>query len=193
MNKSQEASQAAFSFARFKLFIPLIIFIVMALFLYRGLSIDPSKLPTVLENKPLPAFSLPELVLEAPEEGQLANMVSDKDLMGEAFLLNIWATWCAPCRIEHPYLIKLAEQGVKIVGVDSKDEDDEARKWLQRLGNPYAVNIVDKNGRLGVDLGVYGYPETFVIDANGIVRYRHVGIVDEKVWKELLEPHLTPN
>lgn len=183
--------------SRLKLFIPLIIFLVMAGFLWRGLALDPNELPSALLDKPLPAFSLPLLNVDDLEggEGQSSpeaapQMVSNLDLKGEAFLLNIWATWCYTCQVEHPYLMKLAERGVKIVGINYKDENEPARQWLKKLGNPYALNIVDQEGRLGLDLGVYGAPETFVIDKNGMVKYRHVGEVNEKVWQGMLAPLL---
>ncbi|SMF41005.1 cytochrome c biogenesis protein CcmG, thiol:disulfide interchange protein DsbE [Alteromonadaceae bacterium Bs31] len=166
---------------RFKLFIPLIIFVVLAVFLWRGLSIDPSYLPSALIDKPVPAFALPEL--HKPE-----RVVTDKEFAGEPYLINVWATWCPSCRIEHPYLNKLAEQGVKIVGLNYKDEDEPARQWLTNYGDPYHTTIVDKDGRLGLDLGVYGAPETYVVDAQGIIRYKHVGVVDERVWRSKLAP-----
>jgi cytochrome c biogenesis protein CcmG/thiol:disulfide interchange protein DsbE len=104
-------------------------------------------------------------------------------------LLNVWATWCPACSVEHPYLVKLAkEKDVAIVGLNYKDDRNKALEWLSKLGDPYSINISDPEGRLGLDLGVYGAPETYVIDQQGIIRYRHVGIVDEKVWSQVLEP-----
>jgi cytochrome c biogenesis protein CcmG/thiol:disulfide interchange protein DsbE len=166
--------------ARFKLFLPLLLFLGLALFLYRGLSLDPQELPSALIDRPFPSFSLPRL--------DSGDLVSDGDLVGEVALVNVWATWCIACRVEHPYLAKLAENGWAIYGVNYKDEDGAARQWLQRYGDPYRFSIVDQAGRLGLDLGVYGAPETYIIDARGIIRYRHVGVIDERIWTSRLLP-----
>ena len=165
---------------RFKLFIPLILFGVMALFLFRGLALDPKELPSALIDRPLPAFSLPALGED--------RMLSQADIAGQVALLNVWATWCPSCRVEHPYLQQLADQGVPIFGVNYKDEDVAAQRWLDQLGDPYRANIVDRQGTLGLDLGVYGAPETYLVDAAGVIRYRHVGVVDERVWRTILQP-----
>jgi cytochrome c biogenesis protein CcmG/thiol:disulfide interchange protein DsbE len=103
-------------------------------------------------------------------------------------LLNVWATWCVSCRVEHPYLHQLADLGVLIYGVNYKDDDADAMRWLDQLGNPYVANIVDSEGTLGLDLGVYGAPETYLVDAAGVIRYRHVGVVDDRVWRTILQP-----
>ncbi len=166
--------------ARLKLFLPLILFAVLALFLFRGLELDPRELPSALIDRPLPEFALPAL-------GE-ARQLTRADVTGEVALFNVWATWCVSCRVEHPYLQQLADLGVRIYGVNYKDEDDAARRWLDELGDPYLANIADHEGSLGLDLGVYGAPETYLVDAGGIVRYRHVGVVDERVWQEVLEP-----
>lgn len=168
---------------RLKLFIPLLLFVALALFLFRGLQLDPTDLPSALIDRPLPAFELPAL-------GQ-DRLLSQQDVIGEVALFNVWATWCVSCRVEHPYLHRLAEQGVPIFGVNYKDDDVDALKWLAELGDPYQVNIVDAQGSLGLDLGVYGAPETYLVDAGGLIRYRHVGIVDDRVWREVLEPLYT--
>lgn len=166
---------------RLKLFIPLFIFIIMGAFLFLGLSNDPNHLPSALVGKPVPEFTLPVLAADG-------ETISQKDLLGKPFLLNVWATWCPTCINEHPYLMKLAEQGVPIVGLNYKDEDDKAIAWLTRLGDPYVLNIVDADGRLGLYLGVYGAPETFVVDKDGIIRYRHAGDLNERVWQGKLAP-----
>lgn len=167
---------------RLKLFLPLILFAVLAAFLFRGLSLDPKALPSALIDKPFPAFSLPALDGDGGE-------ALDRDLLrGEVSLVNVWATWCISCRVEHPYLGKLAEAGVKIVGLNYKDDPAAARRWLEELGDPYRVTIVDGEGKLGLDLGVYGAPETFLVDAEGVIRYRHVGVIDERVWTRTLAP-----
>ncbi|MFT5083807.1 MAG: cytochrome c biogenesis protein CcmG/thiol:disulfide interchange protein DsbE [Lentisphaeria bacterium] len=167
---------------RIKLFIPLAIFMVMAIFLFRGLYLDPNEMPSALVDKPLPEFSLPELLT--------GETIDRQTLIGKPFLLNVWATWCPTCIQEHPYLVELSQNGVVIVGLNYKDEDDKAKQWLKRLGNPYAYNVVDAEGRMGLDLGVYGAPETFVVDSNGVIRYRHVGVVNDGVWKTILAPML---
>lgn len=169
--------------SRLKLFLPLILFTLLALFLFRGLSLDPTEMPSALIDRPLPAFSLPKL--------GTAETVSLADIKGRAGLLNVWATWCVSCRVEHPYLMQLAAAGVPIFGINYKDRDVDAQAWLEQLGNPYEFNIADRDGTLGLDLGVYGAPETYLIDAQGVVRYRHVGVVDEQVWLTILEPLYT--
>lgn len=165
---------------RLKLFLPLFLFAVLALFLFRGLSLDPRELPSALIDRPVPAFRLPEL--------GSGSMVGEDDLRGAVSLLNVWATWCVSCRVEHPYLRQLADSGVPIYGLNYKDEDAAALRWLAELGDPYRLNIVDREGSLGVDLGVYGAPETYLLDGDGVIRYRHVGVVDERVWQGVLRP-----
>ena len=165
---------------RLKLFIPLGLFLVMGGFLMRGLQLDPQAMPSALIDQPLPEFNLPVLG---------SDQFVDRDaVVGEVALINVWATWCASCRVEHPYLTYLAEQGVVIYGINYKDVDADALVWLEELGDPYRANIVDAEGSLGLDLGVYGAPETYVVDASGIIRYRHVGVVDEQVWSQILQP-----
>ncbi len=166
--------------ARLKLFLPLILFGVLALFLMRGLSLDPKELPSALIDKPFPAFTLPAL--------GSGETLDRQAVTGEVALFNVWATWCVSCRVEHPYLTELAQQGVAIYGINYKDEDAAALRWLQQLGDPYIANIADREGTLGLDLGVYGAPETYLVDAEGVVRYRHVGVVDERVWTTVLQP-----
>lgn len=166
--------------ARLKLFLPLVLFALLALFLFRGLWLDPRELPSALIDRPLPEFTLPRLGAEQP--------VSRADVTGRTALFNVWATWCVSCRVEHPYLRQLAESGVPIYGVNYKDDDAAAQAWLQQLGDPYLLNIADRQGSFGLDLGVYGAPETYLVDAGGVIRYRHVGVVDERVWRETLQP-----
>ncbi len=165
---------------RLKLFLPLFLFALLAIILFRGLFLDPSEMPSALIDHPLPAFSLPALSED--------RVLTRDDVTGEVALLNVWATWCVSCRVEHPYLKQLADKGIPIYGLNYKDSDVAAQGWLDQLGNPYLLNIADREGTLGVDLGVYGAPETYLLDANGVVRYRHVGVVDEKVWRSILEP-----
>ncbi|KGE03414.1 DsbE family thiol:disulfide interchange protein [Pseudohaliea rubra] len=165
---------------RLKLFIPLALFGVLALLLARGLQLDPKELPSALIDRPLPNFSLPAL-----ESG---DMLTNATVTGEVALFNVWATWCITCRVEHPYLEKLAAAGVPIYGINYKDDSSAARRWLAELGNPYRANIVDAEGTLGLDLGVYGAPETYLVDGAGIVRYRHVGEVNDRIWESTLGP-----
>jgi|SRR5210317_170784 cytochrome c biogenesis protein CcmG/thiol:disulfide interchange protein DsbE len=160
------------------LFIPLALFIGMGFFLWKGLYLDPREIPSALVDRPMPAFELPSLT--EPE-----RKLSAADLKGEVALVNVWATWCPTCKEEHSFLNQLAQQGITIYGINYKDEPVKATAWLQRYLNPYREVILDQEGRLGLDLGVYGAPETYVIDAQGTIRYRHVGAVDAKVWKSL--------
>lgn len=166
---------------RFKLFIPFAVFLILSGLLYMGLSLDPNELPSVLIGKPVPEFSLPDL--HNPD-----NNITPATMKGKPYLLNVWATWCPSCKYEHPYLIKLAEMGVPIYGVNYKDDTDKARKLLEEAGDPYMANIVDEEGSLIMALGVYGAPETFIVDAEGIIRYRLVGVVNEEIWKSTMAP-----
>ncbi len=165
---------------RLKLFLPLILFALLALFLARGLELDPKELPSALIDQPFPEFTLPKL-------GDDVQLVRE-DVLGKPALFNVWATWCISCRVEHPYLQTLAEQGVAIYGINYKDDDAAALQWLGDLGDPYNASIVDRSGSQGLDLGVYGAPETYFVDAAGTVRYRHVGVIDERIWRTRLAP-----
>lgn len=153
--------------------VPLLIFLIVAAFLYKGLSLEKDVIPSALVGKPFPIFSLPNL------EGD--SILTKKQLVGPA-LVNIWATWCPSCYDEHTYLNTLSNAGVVIYGINYKDEDKAALDWLKHMHNPYKLIISDKDGRLGIDLGVYGAPETFIIDKNGSIVFRYVGPIDEKVW-----------
>ena len=154
-----------------KYIIPLILFIIIAVFLALGLNLKPSEIPSPLLNKPAPVFSAPKL--NAPEE-----KLSPADLKGKVWLFNVWASWCVSCRAEHPVLNELAKQNAAvIVGLNYKDDPNDAKNWLDTLGNPYNVSIMDQDGRIGIDYGVYGVPETFVIDKKGLIRYKHTGPV----------------
>jgi len=159
--------------------LPLAIFLLVAVFLYRGLFLDPTELPSALIGKPLPSFSLPSV--EDPQ-----RLISAEDVKGKPALVNVWATWCVACKVEHPVLNKLAQQGVNIYGVNYKDDNAAAQKWLQDFHDPYQLNIRDEQGSLGLDLGVYGAPETFIVDKQGIIRHKYVGVIDERVWREQL-------
>ncbi len=167
--------------SRFKLFIPLIIFMVLAAFFWKGLSLDPTAMPSALLDKPVPTFSLATVNDEQ-------RQVTQEDLKGRVSLLNVWATWCISCRQEHPYLLAIAELGIPIYGVNYKDDVVKAKQWLKDLEDPYQFSIVDADGRLGIDLGVFGAPETYVVDKLGVIRYKHVGVITDKVWTETLLP-----
>ncbi|WP_415890253.1 DsbE family thiol:disulfide interchange protein [Neptuniibacter sp. SY11_33] len=163
---------------RFVLFIPLAIFLGIGIFLWRGLQLDPTELPSALLNKPFPQFELPSLY----DEGKMLNA---EDLKGEAALVNVWATWCPSCKEEHAQLNSIKAEGYKVIGINYKDERQKAKIWLNKYLDPYATNVYDDKGSLGLDLGVYGAPETYVIDAQGVIRYKHVGVVDQQVWAKL--------
>ncbi|EKE75384.1 DsbE family thiol:disulfide interchange protein [Gallaecimonas xiamenensis] len=163
------------------LLLPLLLFLGLAVFLFRGLYSDPRTLDSALVGKEVPDFEMVDLFDSRRYDAKLlAN--------GQPVLLNVWATWCPTCYAEHQYLNKLAAQGVRIVGLNYKDERSAAVQWLGKLGNPYEVTLFDPDGMLGLDLGVYGAPETFLIDGRGLIRYRHVGDVNDKVWNETLKP-----
>jgi cytochrome c biogenesis protein CcmG, thiol:disulfide interchange protein DsbE len=148
---------------------PLAIFALLVAFLYRGLSMDPKLVPSPLIGKPAPAFSLPRL--DDP-----SATISNTDLKGKVTLLNVWATWCVSCRQEHETLVELAKTGqVDIYGLNYKDNRQDAKRWLAQFGNPYIANAFDGSGRVAIDWGVYGAPETFIIDRNGIIRHKHIG------------------
>jgi cytochrome c biogenesis protein CcmG/thiol:disulfide interchange protein DsbE len=165
---------------RLLMLLPLAAFLLLAVFLYRGLYLDPAELPSALIDKPFPAFNLPSV--EDPQK-----MLSAADIKGPA-LVNVWATWCVSCKVEHPVLNELSKRGVTIYGVNYKDERAAAQKWLKEFHNPYTLNIDDAQGTLGLDLGVYGAPETFLVDGQGIIRHKFVGVIDEQVWQKQLAP-----
>ncbi len=178
---------------RLKLFIPLIIFAVLALFFFvvqkqiGSGDYNPENMPSALLDKPMPAFQLPNLQNGAT----VTNAVLKTPLLkNQVALVNVWATWCPSCAYEHPYLVKLAQRGVAILGVDYKDEPDKAQQWLSEKGNPYIAVLDDRAGNLGLDLGVTGAPETYVVDRKGIVRLRYQGPIDQRVWDETFKPLL---
>ena len=155
--------------------IPLGVFAVLVGFLAVGLTLNPREVPSPFINKPAPAFQLAQL-------HQPALQFSQKDMLGQVWLLNVWASWCAACRDEHPLLVELARSRVvPIVGLNYKDKADDAKRWLQRYGDPYALSVTDNNGRTGIDYGVYGVPETFVIDRAGNLRYKQIGPITRQV------------
>lgn len=155
--------------------VPLALFLVLVAFLFKGLGKDATKLESVLVGKPVPSFQLHDLI--EPEREHQASLFNSEPL-----LLNVWATWCPTCQAEHSFLNRLAEQGVKIIGLNYKDDRSKAIRWLEALGDPYRINLYDGKGMLGLDLGVYGAPETFFIDSQGVIRHRHVGDLNPQNW-----------
>lgn len=165
--------------------IPLALFVGLAALLYVGLQGDPQELPSVLVGKPAPDFAL-GIIGDAQSKAGL----SKADLMsGETVVLNVWASWCGPCRVEHPILMEVARAGsVPLYGLNYKDKPADAQRFLDQLGNPYARIGADVTGRVGIDFGVYGVPETFVINGKGEIVLKHVGPLDRQAWKDKIEP-----
>ena len=162
--------------------IPLIVFVVLVGFLAVGLSLKPREVPSPLIDKPAPAFSLPRL--DAPEQ-----KLALQDLKGKVWLLNVWASWCVACRQEHPLLVDLSRQNlVPIYGLNYKDKPADALGWLERFGNPYVASLSDIEGLVGIDYGVYGVPETFVIDKAGVIRLKHIGPVTPEALRDTILP-----
>jgi cytochrome c biogenesis protein CcmG, thiol:disulfide interchange protein DsbE len=167
-----------------KYLLPLAIFLGLAGFLAVGLKLDPREVPSPLIGKPTPAFSLPRL-------GEAGAKFSADEMKGKVWLLNVWASWCVSCREEHPVLMELASDGkLELYGLDYKDTDAEALDVLKQMGNPYRAVAVDADGRVGIDYGVYGVPETYVIDKAGVIRYKHTGPVTREIWTEKFQPLL---
>mgnify|MGYP005987999519 CR=1 FL=1 len=163
-------------------FLPLILVIALGVVLYRGLSLNPAEMPSALVGNPMPDFALP--TLSNPN-----GTVTKADLKGDIVLLNVWATWCPTCKYEHPYLFELSKDPqLKLYGINYKDELLAANEWLTHYEDPYVFSIFDKDGLLGVKLGVFGAPETFVIDHHGIIRKRFAGALDLRVWRKEFEP-----
>jgi len=164
--------------------VPLAIFLALAGFLAVGLKLDPHKVPSPLIGKPAPTFKLPRL--DDP-----AQVVNRESMTGKVWLLNVWASWCGPCRDEHPHLVAFARtKQVPLVGLNYKDSRSDALAWLKELGNPYDVSLSDLDGRVGIDFGVYGVPETFVIDKGGIIRFKHIGPLTPEVLNTQIVPLL---
>jgi cytochrome c biogenesis protein CcmG/thiol:disulfide interchange protein DsbE len=167
---------------RLRFVIPLALLGVMSVFLFVGLGRDPREVPSPLIGKPAPGFTLARL------DSDTATF-SPAELKGKVWLLNVWASWCVACREEHPLLVDLAKAGVlPIYGLNYKDEPEAARAWLARYGNPYVASVIDRDGRIGIDYGVYGVPETFLIDGEGVVRYKRIG----PLRGEHVEKHILP-
>jgi cytochrome c biogenesis protein CcmG/thiol:disulfide interchange protein DsbE len=165
-----------------KFLLPLGIFIVLVAFLAIGLNLNPREVPSPLIGKPAPAFELPQL--HKPDA-----TFAPKDMQGKVWLLNVWASWCVSCRQEHPLLVELAKSGiVPIYGLNYKDPRDDALRWLKQFGDPYVLSIVDAEGRIGIDYGVYGVPETYVIDKAGVIRFKQIGPVTQDALEKAILP-----
>lgn len=164
--------------------IPLCVFIGLIALLALGLRLDPSRVPSPFIDRPIPQFNLPML-------HKLDRKVGSADLRGEVTLLNVWASWCVACRYEHVQLLKLArERGIRIYGLNYKDTHEDALRWLEAMGDPYVASAFDADGQVGIDLGVYGVPETFVVDRDGIIRFKQIGPLTEEHVRDTLLPLL---
>lgn len=162
--------------------LPLGIFIVLLGFLGAGLRLNPREVPSPFIGKPAPAFRLPQLQA-------MDQVFSPEDMKGKVWLLNVWASWCVSCRQEHPVLLELKRSGlVPVYGLDYKDEPEAGLEWLRREGDPYVLSIADRDGRVGIDYGVYGVPETFLIDKAGVVRYKHIGPLTPAALEQKIAP-----
>ena len=167
---------------KFRWSIPLAIFVVLVAFLWVGLGRDPREVPSPLIGKPAPQFRLAKL--HSPDE-----TLSPDDLKGKVWLLNVWASWCVSCREEHPLLMQLAKANVvPVYGLEYKDAPGDGRRWLVQNGDPYTASIVDRDGRVGIDYGVYGVPETFLIDKAGVVRYKQIGPITPEALQQKILP-----
>jgi cytochrome c biogenesis protein CcmG/thiol:disulfide interchange protein DsbE len=161
---------------------PLVAFLVLVGFLYVGLGLNPHEVPSPLIGKPAPAFTLPQL-------HDPAKQFSAQDMKGKVWLLNVWSSWCVSCREEHPFLVELASQNiVPVYGLDYKDKREDGEAWLERGGNPYVLSASDTEGRVGIDYGVYGVPETYVIDKQGIIQYKEIGPVTPQSLRNKILP-----
>lgn len=163
-----------------------VVFVVLVVlaFFYRGLSLDPRLLPSALLDKPAPMFNLPQL-------HNPAQSFSPTEMKGKVWLLNVWASWCAACRSEHQLFMRLARQGdFPLYGLNYKDKRADGEQWLRQLGDPYKMIVSDLAGNVGIDFGVYGVPESFLIDKEGVIRYKHVGPISPTDWKEIIQPKM---
>lgn len=163
-------------------FIPFILFLFIVILLWRGLQLHPNEIPSPLVGEPSPHFSLPVLFKEN-------ILTTEKDFLGRITLVNVWASWCYACEAEHSLLLKIAKTpGILLYGLNYKDDVTRARAWLEDKGNPYAIIALDQTGNTAIDWGVYGTPETFVVDKKGFIRYKYIGAITENGWQETLYP-----
>ena len=167
---------------KLKFLLPLLLFIVLVVFLAIGLNRDPQEVPSPLINKPAPAFEIPQL-------SDANQSFSPASMKGQVWILNVWASWCVACREEHPVLVELAKSKVApIIGLDYKDKREDALAMLANQGNPYLLSAFDANGRVGIDYGVYGVPETYVIDKAGMIRFKHIGPITMNILNQKIYP-----
>ena len=165
--------------------LPLAIFLAIAFFLWRGLALNPREVPSPLIGKKVPAFNVPLL-------NDAAKTLSDADLRGKVYLLNVWGSWCVSCREEHPVLVELAKRGtIPLYGLNWKDRHADAMQWLARYGDPYVASGVDADGRVAIDFGVYGAPETYLVDREGIIRFKQTGPLTWQIIEQKIMPLVT--
>ena len=165
-----------------KFLLPLLLFIILVIFLAIGLNRDPQEVPSPLINKPAPAFEIPQL-------SDANQSFSPASMKGQVWILNVWASWCVACREEHPVLVELAKsKAAPIIGLDYKDKREDALAMLAMQGNPYLLSAFDSNGRVGIDYGVYGVPETYVIDKAGVIRFKHIGPITMNILNQKIYP-----
>ena len=167
-----------------KFLLPLLLFVGLALMLASGLKLNPKEVPSPLIGKPAPAFTLTRL-----DDARIS--IQRDDLLGKVWVLNVWASWCVACREEHPLLVDFARRKtVPVYGLNYKDKRADGQRWLAQFGNPYDASLFDSDGKVGIDFGVYGVPETFIIDKQGVIRFKHIGPVTPAVLKDRIEPLL---
>ena len=178
--------------ARVMTFLPVFVFSALGAFLYFQLFAgDPSRVPTALENKPVPEFALPALEGLSDTTGPVPGFASTDFQDGRVRVVNIWASWCVPCREEHPYITALAEDGrFDVFGLNYKDQPENARRFLGRYGNPFDAVGVDQRGRIGIDWGVYGVPETFIVDGQGRIVFKYIGPINQAILDEVMLPEI---
>lgn len=165
-----------------KFLLPLGAFIVLVALLAVGLNLNPREVPSPLVGKPAPAFTVPQL-------HEAEKSFSPKEMLGKVWLLNVWASWCVSCREEHPLLVEFSKSGIApVVGLDYKDKREDGQRWLARFGNPYLVSAFDADGRVGIDYGVYGVPETYLIDKAGVIRFKQIGPITPEVLQKKIVP-----
>ncbi len=168
---------------KLKLLIPLALFFIVVGFLFKGLYLDPREVPSPLVGKPAPAFTAPVL-------GDASKSFSAADLKGKVWMLNMWASWCAACKDEHPLLVEMKQHGVPLYGLAYKDTEADAQDVLKQMGDPYISTATDANGKIGIDYGVYGVPETYIIDKAGVIRYKQIGPITPAALRDKILPLL---
>ncbi|MFA6040594.1 MAG: DsbE family thiol:disulfide interchange protein [Methylophilus sp.] len=168
---------------QFKRILPFVLFLVVVAFLGKGLLLDPHEVPSPLIGKPAPLFVAPTL------ENANSNF-STAEMKGKVWMLNVWASWCGACRDEHPLLLDMSSQGLPLYGLNYKDTNVEAQNVLDQMGDPYIQTATDGNGKIGIDFGVYGVPETYIIDKSGVIRYKQIGPITQAILKEKILPML---